>query len=40
MTSSGHRTLPNNFGIREANLYDVDAKYGDVVSVEEVLRYL
>ena len=24
----------------EANLYDVDAKYGDVVSVEEVLRYL
>lgn len=24
----------------EANLYDVDAKYGDVVSVEEVLEYL
>jgi maleamate amidohydrolase len=24
----------------EANLYDVDAKYGDVVSLEEVLKYL
>ncbi len=24
----------------EANLYDVDAKYGDVVSAEEVLEYL
>ncbi|MDP8951538.1 MAG: hypothetical protein M3N18_04755 [Actinomycetota bacterium] len=24
----------------EANLYDVDAKYGDVVSVEETLEYL
>jgi maleamate amidohydrolase len=24
----------------EANLYDVDAKYGDVVSVEETLKYL
>jgi maleamate amidohydrolase len=24
----------------EANLYDIDAKYGDVVSVEEVLEYL
>ena len=24
----------------EANLYDIDAKYGDVVSVEEALKYL
>ena len=24
----------------EANLYDVNAKYGDVVSVEETLDYL
>jgi maleamate amidohydrolase len=24
----------------EANLFDIDAKYGDVVAVEEVLRYL
>ena len=24
----------------EANLYDVDAKYGDLVSVEETLEYL
>ncbi len=24
----------------EANLYDVDAKYGDVVCVEETLEYL
>ncbi len=24
----------------EANLYDVDAKYGDVISVEETLEYL
>ena len=24
----------------EANLYDVDGKYGDVVSLEEVLKYL
>ncbi len=24
----------------EANLYDVDAKYGDVISVEETLKYL
>jgi maleamate amidohydrolase len=24
----------------EANLYDIDAKYGDVVSVEEVIGYL
>ena len=24
----------------EANLYDVDAKYGDVVPVQEVLNYL
>ena len=24
----------------EANLYDIDAKYGDVVSAEEVLEYL
>lgn len=24
----------------EANLYDVDAKYGDVVSVEDTLEYL
>lgn len=24
----------------EANLYDVDAKYGDVVPVDDALRYL
>ncbi len=24
----------------EANLYDVDAKYGDVIPVEECLTYL
>ncbi|MBX6764505.1 MAG: carbamoylsarcosine amidase, partial [Rubrobacteraceae bacterium] len=24
----------------EANLYDIDAKYGDVVSVDEVLEYI
>jgi maleamate amidohydrolase len=24
----------------EANLYDVDAKYGDVVSIQDVLDYL
>ena len=24
----------------EVNLYDIDAKYGDIVSAEEVLRYL
>ena len=24
----------------ETNLYDIDAKYGDVVSHEEVMRYL
>jgi len=24
----------------EANLYDVDAKYGDVVSLDEALKYL
>ncbi len=24
----------------EASLFDIDAKYGDVVSVEEVLEYL
>lgn len=24
----------------EANLYDIDAKYGDVISMEEVLKYL
>ena len=24
----------------EANLYDIDAKYGDVVSLEEVLEHL
>jgi N-formylmaleamate deformylase len=24
----------------EANLYDVDAKYGDVISVKEVSEYL
>ena len=27
-------------GPHEANLFDIDAKYGDVVSVGEVLRYL
>jgi hypothetical protein len=25
---------------REANLYDVDAKYGDVVAVQDALEYL
>jgi maleamate amidohydrolase len=29
-----------NPGAHEANLYDIDAKYGDVVSVDGVLRYL
>ena len=29
-----------NAKAHEANLYDVDAKYGDVVRVEEVLDYL
>jgi maleamate amidohydrolase len=29
-----------NPNAHEANLYDVDAKYGDVVSVEETLKYL
>lgn len=29
-----------NAAAHEANLYDVDAKYGDVVSVEECLAYL
>lgn len=29
-----------NLDAHEANLYDVDAKYGDVVPVEEVLEYL
>ncbi|MEW6635649.1 MAG: isochorismatase family protein [Actinomycetota bacterium] len=29
-----------NPAAHEANLYDIDAKYGDVVSVEEALRYL
>jgi maleamate amidohydrolase len=24
----------------EANLYDIDAKYGDVISVKEALKYL
>ncbi|MCA1727887.1 MAG: hypothetical protein LC751_00295 [Actinobacteria bacterium] len=28
------------FDAHEANLYDVDAKYGDVVPVDEVLKYL
>ncbi len=32
--------MPNKLGIREVNLYDVDAEYGDVVSVEEVLEHL
>lgn len=27
-------------GPHEANLFDIDAKYGDVVSLEEALRYL
>ncbi|HET7273227.1 MAG TPA: isochorismatase family protein, partial [Rubrobacter sp.] len=29
-----------NHDAHEANLYDVDAKYGDVVSAEAVLHYL
>jgi maleamate amidohydrolase len=29
-----------NLDAHEANLYDVDSKYGDVVSVEEILEYL
>lgn len=29
-----------NLDAHEANLYDVDAKYGDVISVEEALKYL
>ena len=29
-----------NPDVHEANLYDVDAKYGDVVSVKDVLEYL
>ena len=29
-----------NPGAHEANLYDIDAKYGDVVPTDEVLRYL
>lgn len=29
-----------NPGAHEANLYDIDAKYGDVVPVEEVISYL
>jgi maleamate amidohydrolase len=29
-----------NPAAHEANLYDIDAKYGDVVSLEEVLAYL
>ena len=29
-----------NPGAHEANLYDIDAKYGDVVHAEEVLEYL
>jgi nicotinamidase-related amidase len=27
-------------GPHEANLFDIDAKYGDVMSLEEVLKYL
>jgi maleamate amidohydrolase len=27
-------------GPHEANLFDIDAKYGDVMSLEEVLEYL
>ena len=29
-----------NLDAHEANLYDIDAKYGDVIPVEEVLEYL
>ena len=29
-----------NPAAHEANLYDIDAKYGDVVSVDEVVTYL
>jgi nicotinamidase-related amidase len=29
-----------NSAAHEANLFDIDAKYGDVVSVDEVLEYL
>jgi maleamate amidohydrolase len=29
-----------NSAAHEANLYDIDAKYGDVVSVDEVVRHL
>ncbi len=29
-----------NLAAHEANLYDIDAKYGDVVSVDEVLEHL
>ena len=29
-----------NTAAHEANLYDIDAKYGDVIPVEEVLKYL
>ena len=29
-----------NPAAHEANLYDIDAKYGDVVSVEEVVAHL
>lgn len=29
-----------NLDAHEANLYDIDAKYGDVVPADEVLRYL
>ena len=44
-TASGPSVLCEAVGDRspnayEANLYDVDGKYGDVVSLEEVLKYL
>jgi maleamate amidohydrolase len=29
-----------NAAAQEANLYDIDAKYGDVVSLEEVVAHL
>jgi maleamate amidohydrolase len=29
-----------NPAAHEANLYDIDAKYGDVVSVDEVVTHL
>jgi maleamate amidohydrolase len=43
----GYRTVvpreavgDRNPAAHEANLYDIDAKYGDVISVDEVIRHL